>query len=43
MEPVVPEEFMRIALADAAVSSLEDGPCLDRRDLRLAAITNPAG
>jgi hypothetical protein len=39
----VPEELMRIALADAAVSSLEDGPCLDRRDLRLAAITNPAG
>jgi hypothetical protein len=26
MEPVVPEELMRIALADATVSSLEDGP-----------------
>ena len=34
---------MRIALADATMSSLEDGPCLDRRDLRLTAIARPAG
>jgi hypothetical protein len=34
--------LVRIAVGAATISSLEHDPCLDRRELRLTAITAPA-